>query len=403
MHDLVGEARDQQSDFVAAEGVHRRGRGLQRLAAPVRLRPVGRRQRRGQHVLQLAHVALGLAAFAVMGQHLVAQLHCPLQRGDEEEALQQQIAFAFLDDEDDPSRPVPAVGLIAQLAQPGPGLHRSAPHRADHVGLGQPVQHRVGAQPRDVIDTPGLQTRQQCGRGEPCVDAHHGDVAETLARPVDDVEDHIERALCGADIARPQPGVQHVARLGDGGDQRVVDPGIVMAIPLRLRLVAVDLDGCAVDIECDGRHPFALTLGPDPAPRHLQHRLAQDLDIRRFRQDRGEARQRRLRGEPWPLQRRQPGRRTGGQTEGRIVAQRVGIVVVAPALCRQKHARADEGGEVVGHVHLAARILQAGSHPAKDTTSFQDLAHKHSTGITGQSLHTALDTKRPIEAARDRL
>ena len=57
--------------------------------------------------------------------------------------------------------------------------------------------------------------------------------------------------------------IQHVARLSDGGDQRVVDPGVVMAVPLRFRLGAVDLDGGAVDVERDGRQPFALI--PRPA------------------------------------------------------------------------------------------------------------------------------------------
>jgi hypothetical protein len=55
VHDLVGEARDQQPNLIAAEGVHRRGRGLQLLAATMRFRPVGRRQRRGQNVFQLTH------------------------------------------------------------------------------------------------------------------------------------------------------------------------------------------------------------------------------------------------------------------------------------------------------------------------------------------------------------
>ncbi len=39
---------------------------------------------------------------------------------------------------------------------------------------------------------------------EPYVDARHGHIAEALARPINDIEDHIERHVCSADIFRPQ-------------------------------------------------------------------------------------------------------------------------------------------------------------------------------------------------------
>ena len=77
----------------------------------------------------------------------------------------------------------------------------------------------------------------------------------------------------------------------------MVDTGVLVVVPLRFRLVAVDLNRRAVDIERDGLHPFALTLGPNSATGHLQHRLAQNRDVRRLRHNRCEARQCRLRGE----------------------------------------------------------------------------------------------------------
>ena len=63
------DGADQQPHLIAGKGIHRGGRGLQLLAALVRLGPVGGRQRRRQHILHLAHVTLGLAPFPVMGQH----------------------------------------------------------------------------------------------------------------------------------------------------------------------------------------------------------------------------------------------------------------------------------------------------------------------------------------------
>ena len=45
--------------------------------------------------------------------------------------------------------------------------------------------------------------------GKPWVDAHHGHVAQALLRTVHNVEDDTPRAVGGADIARPQTGIQH--------------------------------------------------------------------------------------------------------------------------------------------------------------------------------------------------
>jgi len=70
VHHLIGQKRDEQANLVAREGVDG-GCGRPRLAAaPVRLRPVGRRQRRRKDVFEFAHVALGRAPFTVMLEHL---------------------------------------------------------------------------------------------------------------------------------------------------------------------------------------------------------------------------------------------------------------------------------------------------------------------------------------------
>jgi len=83
--------------------------------------------------------------------------------------------------------------------------------------------------------------------------------------------------------------------------------------------------------------------------------------------------------------------------------QRVGIVVVPPALCGQQHSGAEELGEVVGDVTLAARVLQAAGHPAKDTAALECLSQHHRTRIAGQPIGPALDPKRTIETGRYRL
>lgn len=142
---------------------------------------------------------------------------------------------------------------------------------------------------------------------------------------------------------RSQLSIQHVAGFRDRGDQQVVDPSIVVAIPVRPRLVAMHLDGGAVDIQRDRSQLSALPLGLDPAARHLQHRFAQDLVIGRGGRQACEPRLGRLRGRPSPLQRCQSGYRTGGQAESRIMAQSIGIVVVAqPCATKSTEVRVKE-------------------------------------------------------------
>jgi len=86
----------------------------------------------------------------------------------------------------------------------------------------------------------------------------------------------------------------------------------------------------------------------------------------------------------------------------RIVAQRIRIIVVAPALRRQQHAAANKRGEVMRDVDLAARICQAGGHPADDATLLDDLTQEHRTGIASQSVNASFDAQRAVETHRDR-
>lgn len=85
------------------------------------------------------------------------------------------------------------------------------------------------------------------------------------------------------------------------------------------------------------------------------------------------------------------------------MAQRILIVMVAPALCRQQDRGPDERGEVMGDVHLAARIFQEGGHPAKDTAALEYLSQHNRTRIADQPISPALDPKQTIETGRDRL
>ena len=122
------------------------------------------------------------------------------------------------------------------------------------------------------------------------------------------------------------------------------------------------------------------------------------------RGDSAEARQGRLRRQPAAIrERRQTRRGTGRQPERRVVAQRVCVVMVAPALRGQQHAGADQRGEIVGDVDLAARILQPRHHPRHDAAAFQNLAQHHRAGVASEPIGPAYDPKRAVETGRDRL
>jgi hypothetical protein len=146
----------------------------------------------------------------------------------------------------------------------------------------------MGAQTRDIADPACIKARHQRGRWDARIGAHHGHVAEGLPRKVNYVENRIERSIRPANIAGPQTRIQHVTRLGERGDQRVIDPDVVMAILLRLRLVAMNLDRRAVYIERHAGYLLSGQLGPDAAAGKFLHRLAQHLEVGRLRHRRDE-------------------------------------------------------------------------------------------------------------------
>mgnify|MGYP006274009039 CR=1 FL=1 len=184
----------------------------------------------------------------------------------------------------------------------------------------------------------------------------------------------------------------------------MVDPAPVVAVPLRLRLVPVHLDGQAVHVEGQPPGPLAAALGARRPGAEFERRLAQHRPVGRLGHDGGEARQRGLRGQAMgAVERRAPGRRTGRQPEGGIVPERVRVVVVAPALGGEQDARPDQRGEVMDDILLAPRIRELWDHPLDDAALFHDLAQDHGPGVPGQALGAALDPERPVEARDDRL
>ena len=72
----------------------------------------------------MADLTLATSAREAMRQHRALRLRRPGERGHQEEAVQQQIALAFLHDQDHTPGRVPACGLGAQLVKPHARLGR---------------------------------------------------------------------------------------------------------------------------------------------------------------------------------------------------------------------------------------------------------------------------------------
>jgi hypothetical protein len=71
------------------------------------------------------------------------------------------------------------------------------------------------------------------------------------------------------------------------------------------------------------------------------------------------------------------GGRTGRQPEGRIVPERISVVVVAPALRGEQNARPDQRGEVMDDILPPPRIGQLRDHLLDDAAPLEDLTQHH--------------------------
>jgi len=135
---------------------------------------------------------------------------------------------------------------------------------------------------------------------------------------------------------RPELDVENVAELGSRGDERVEDRAAVVTVVLSSRLMAVDLNREAVDVERHIALPVAAVLGLEATGSPLQKEAAKDAAIVLGTKRLMQARKCRLRGEtarrPIVVSERRHAAVVGdGDPESRVVAQKVGVVLVSPA------------------------------------------------------------------------
>jgi hypothetical protein len=160
----------------------------------------------------------------------------------------------------------------------------------------------------------------------------------------------------------------------------------------------VDLDRQAVDVDGQVAKAPATALGAQAAGGELRERLAQHRPVRRQGQDVEQAGECRLRGEVDTLRQRRGATRAGdGEPQGGIEPQRVGIVLVAPALGEQDEHGAQQVGQRVGDEVRLPRIDEALRQPADDAGSLERLPQQHGAGVAGQALGAGLDKQTGVE------
>lgn len=101
---------------------------------------------------------------------------------------------------------------------------------------------------------------------------------------VHDIGDPGGRLGGGMGVALAEAGIDLVTRLGDGGDQRVVDPAAQIAVVRRTGLVAGHGNGQAVEVQGHVAVAMAAVGRPQAVPGQAQHRLVQHRAVRLRRQ-----------------------------------------------------------------------------------------------------------------------
>jgi len=281
------------------------------------------------------------------------------------------------------------------------------------MGLGHPIQHRVVAHPGHVGGAPLLERAEQTLLGKARIHPDGGHLAERLLDPVEERADELHAALRRVRIARTQLGIDQVAGLGDAGDQRVEDPGVVVAIVFGAGLVAVHLDGQRVDVDGQIADAVAAALRVEPPGRTLQQGTAQDRPVLRGAQHPHQSRQRGLGGEPVGhgrilrqrlavlvrprLQRGNPAALGNRQAEHGVVAQRIGIVLIAPALPQEQQRGGHELRQRMRDQLGVAVVDQTLDQPVDEPEPLHHLPQHHRPGLRRQPLGPRLDAQRPVE------
>lgn len=173
---------------------------------------------------------------------------------------------------------------------------------------------------------------------------------------------------------------------------------VVVAVVGRLLLIAVYLDRQAIDVEGDLAQATAAVHRPPPTRGQLGDCLLQHAAVGRLGQKPQQARQRRLRRQVLAVADRQ---RAGGirdrQPQRRIEAQRIGVVLVAPALAEHHHYRMQQLRQRIVNLVLHTWIGELPRDLLNDAALVEQLPHQHRTTLGAEAVGARLDVQPRIE------
>ena len=122
------------------------------------------------------------------------------------------------------------------------------PGRAAQEGIGHALEHGIRAQATDVGDSFALKGVEK-GRGRESRIGTEPDAGDQGAEPAQDRQHKVEAAIGRVHVALPELSAKEVAAF-DAGDERVEAADAVVGVVGRAGLMAVDLMGEGVQVQC---------------------------------------------------------------------------------------------------------------------------------------------------------
>jgi hypothetical protein len=226
---------------------------------------------------------------------------------------------------------------------------------------------------------------------QPGVDPHV-QVAGQVARLADRLPREPHHAFGAAGVAPskdrvdkplPQPRTVVVAAGAEAGHHRIVHRLAVVAVVRPTRLVAVDLDGERVDVQCAAEDLAPLAGGPlvacDPLRQRFAHSLEVGLDARNTSQ---ESPIRRLAGQAF-VDHLGPGPVPDGHLHRHVVGHGVGVVLVGVAEGKRVDMLAEQFSLRIAGGFLVAWIDERRAQVGGQAEALIDLAEQDGSGIGG--------------------
>ncbi len=374
------------------------------------------RQSRPDRLLKLAQPILERAAPAIVCQRRRAVEFFRLPTDDQKEVLGKQLQLAgFLirpvdHHQEQPLRMSPRLGSIRSqlddLLVAFLGRAANGPHQ---MRRSQPFKHCV------ALDSPD-KTPLFVGQVVEClaiditgVDAVIHDVTQTFGLRFNLLQE-AANALGGMHLPLPQEGVQKtvaqpmaflhaVVAAGHAvaGHQRMIDRVAIVAVVGGARLLAVDLNRKAVDVDRDASRFVVAAAGAEMPMATLGQAVAQCCTIRRaVGEDVDQPRLRRLTGQTL-VERLLAAAVPNGQLHRRIVRQAIGVVLCGVAHRQRVNTLTQQLDQFVADQILPPRIVKLPCQVLGDAQSMIGLAQQQQAAVARDSLIAGHDLDRAIE------